>query len=103
MATATLNWTLPTTRDNGVSLTIDEIKHVAVSMSADGGSTFGPESFVLPNEPQTFVVSNLVVGEYLFRVVVEDTAGRRSFPAEVVGNVLAPPAAIADLTVSIVD
>jgi hypothetical protein len=103
MATATLSWTLPMTRDNGVVLDIGEIAFTAISMSADAGASFGPESNVLPTDPQTFVVDGLVVGEYLFRAVVVDTAGRRSFPAEVVGSVLAPPAAIADFTVVITD
>lgn len=103
MATATLSWTLPTTREGGAPLDISEISHTAISMSADAGASFGPESNVLPTDPQTFVIGSLVVGEYLFRAVVVDIDGRRAFPAEVVGNVLAAPAAIADLTVVIVD
>jgi hypothetical protein len=103
MATATLTWTLPTTRENGVSLDISEIRHTLISMSADGGATFGSEAAVLPTDPQTFVVDNLVVGNYVFRAVVEDTDGRRSVPTDQIGSVLAAPSGLADFSVVITD
>ena len=103
MASATLSWTLPTTREGGAALDITEIQHTLISMSVDGGATFGPEAAVLPTDPQTFLVDNLVVGDYVFRAVVEDTAGRRSVPADQTGSVLAAPSAIADLAVVITE
>jgi hypothetical protein len=103
MSTATLNWTIPTVRADGAPMDISEVSHVAISMSADGGANFGPESNVLSTDPQTFVVDSLVPGNYIFRAVVVDTDGRRSGDADQVGNVLAPPGVITDLSVIITD
>jgi hypothetical protein len=101
MARATLNWSLPTTRVNGDALTPGEIAFTDISMSADGGANWAPPIQVPSDAVQTFVVDDLTPGTYLFRATVEDTDGRRSADAEVSGSVLAEPAAIADLTVTI--
>jgi len=101
MARATLNWTLPTTRVDGVTLDPSEIDRTDIVMSADGGANFSPPASVLPTEPQAFVVENLTAGSYLFRAIVVDTAGRVSDHAEATGSVLDAPSAIADLTVTI--
>lgn len=101
MGRATLNWTLPTEREDGVALDVSEILRTDISMSADGGTNFSPTSPVLPTDPQTFVVDNLTAGSYLFRATVIDTLGQPSGDAEVTGSILAPPAAIADLSVTI--
>jgi hypothetical protein len=101
MARATLNWTLPVTRENGVTLDVSEIMGTEISMSADGGANYSPVVVVASDIPQTFVVDNLTAGEYVFRATVVDTADRRSSDAEVTGSILASPAAIADLSVTI--
>lgn len=101
MAKATLNWTLPTQRVNGVALDPAEIDRTDIMMSADGGANFSPPAPVTPDVPQTFEVDNLTAGEYVFRAIVVDTDGRTSDIAEVTGSVLDAPAAIADLSVTI--
>lgn len=101
MARATLNWTLPTTRVNGKTLTPGEIAFTDISMSVDSGANWAPPIQVPSDAVQTFVVDDLTPGTYMFRATVEDTDGRRSADAEVAGSVLAEPAAIADLTVVI--
>lgn len=101
MARATLNWTLPTERVDGTALDPSEIDRTDIMMSADGGANFSSPAPVLPTEPQTFVVDNLTVGSYVFRAIVIDTDGRASDMAEVTGSVLAAPAAITDLSVTI--
>ena len=101
MSRATLNWTLPTTREGGALLDVTEITGTEISMSADGGVTFSPVVLVTAIEPQTFVVDNLTAGDYVFRATVVDTGGRRSTDADVTGSVLAPPSPIADLSVTI--
>lgn len=103
MAQATLNWTLVSTRDDGSPLAPTDIAFTGISMSADGGASFGPEAQVLPTEAQEFVVDGLVPGTYIFRGVVQDVDGRRSGDAEASGSVLAAPSAIADLTVTITE
>ena len=101
MGRATLNWTLPIERADGVPLPASEIAQTDISMSADGGANFSPTSPVLPTDPQTFVVDNLTAGTYLFRATVIDTLGQASGDAEVTGSILAPPTAITDLSVTI--
>lgn len=101
MGKATLSWTLPTEREDGVALPASEIAQTDISMSADGGANFSSTAPVLPTDPQTFVVDNLTAGTYLFRATVIDTLGQPSVDAEATGSILAPPAAIADLSVTI--
>lgn len=101
MSRATLNWTLPTEREDGVALDVSEIMGTEISMSADGGANFSPVVIVAPDVPQTFEVDNLTAGNYEFKATVVDTAGRRSVDAMVTGSILAPPAGIADLSVTI--
>lgn len=103
MAQITLSWVLPTTRANGQALTPDELAGVEIRMSADGGATFGAPAVVPPSVTQEFVVGSLVAGSYLFRFVVEDLQGRRSDSYDAVGDVLAAPSALADVTVVVVD
>ena len=103
MGTATVNWSLPTERDNDVPLAPEDIAGSYISMSADG-NTFGPEAFVPAYVGmQEFQIGNLTAGEYTFRVVIEDTDGRRSDAAEVVDGILAAPKPTADLTVTFSD
>jgi hypothetical protein len=76
---------------------------VNVLMSADLGGNWVSVADVPPTELE-FVVSNLDIGQYNFKVVVEDSAGVRSEDSnEVVGSVPdeSPPSAIADLSVTI--
>jgi hypothetical protein len=78
-----------------------EIAHTAISMSADGGANFSPESPVLPTDPQTFVIDSLVPGTYIFRFVVVDVDGRRSANLEELGVVLSAPGVVTDVVVTI--
>jgi hypothetical protein len=103
MARVTLNWTLPDTRTNGAALPQSAISHTDISMSADGGANFSPPAEVPSDGDQKFEVDGLTFGDYIFRAVVEDNAGRRSDDADVTGTILAPPSAIADLTVTITE
>ena len=103
MGTATVNYSLPTERDNDVPLALEEIMGSYVSMSADN-INFGPEAFVPASDGlQEFVIGNLTAGTYTFRVVIEDTDGRRSDAAEVRDGILAAPKATSDLTVTFSD
>jgi len=101
MGRATLNWTLPTTREDGVALDVSEIMGTEISMSADGGANYSPVVVVASDVPQTFVVDNLTAGTYAFKATVVDTADRRSVDAVVTGTLLAAPAGIDDLSVTI--
>lgn len=77
MKTALITWDLPTTRQSGLPLAITDIKHVEVLLSADLGATYGLLDAVAPPVTQ-LSVPDLEVGEWRFRLVVVDTADRRS-------------------------
>lgn len=103
MKTATLNWTLPTTRTSGGALDVSEIARVDIYMSADAGANFVLAGNRVPTEAQEFIVSDLDVGTYTFRVVVVDTSDRPSLPSDVDAIVPdeSPPSQVADLTVTL--
>lgn len=86
---------------NGAPLDVSELDYTDISMSADGGANWAPPIQVPADAVQTFVVDDLTPGSYLFRATVQDKAGRRSADADVAGEVLAEPSAIADLSVTI--
>lgn len=79
-------WDLPTTRESGLPLEVDEILHVEVFLSADLGQTFTPINNIEP--PTTEItVPDLDVGDWIFRLVVVDVDGRRSTNVDVNVNV----------------
>ncbi len=95
MKNALVTWTLPTTRESGLSLDPADIANVEVSMSGDLGANFTPVTTVLPSDPQEAAVSDLDIGDWIFRLIVVDTAGLQSVavdvPAVVDGT---PPGAV---------
>lgn len=103
MANALLTWTLPTTREKGGPLDPTDITETKISMSADNGATFIDLGSVGPSAVQSFLVSDIDVGTYIFSATVVDTLGQGSVATGVAGTVIdvSPPSAIADLTVTI--
>lgn len=105
MSNARIQWVLPTTRESGLPLAESEIAFVEVLMSADGGTNYVMVDQVAPPTLEV-LVSDLDVGTYHFKAVVEDSNQRRSADsAEVTGEVLdtSNPSAIPTLTVTIED
>jgi len=101
MARATLNWDLPTERENGAALTPADISHTEISMSADAGDNFSPSANVASDVTQEFVVDDLAPGDYIFRAVVVDAGLRRSDSVEIPGSVLTPPLGVQNFAVTI--
>ena len=101
MARATLNWDLPTERENGAALPPENISHTEISMSADAGDNFSPPANVASDVTQEFIVDDLAPGDYLFRAVVVDAGLRRSDSVEIVGSVLTPPLGVQNFEVTI--
>ena len=103
MATATLTWTLPTTRIDGASLPSTEIASVNVFDSAAPdpaiaiGTVSGPGT--------TFTTGVLTVGSHGFSVVVIDTTGHSSVASNVavvvVNPTLANPSPVTDLAATL--
>lgn len=77
MANVKLKWSLPTTRQSGKPLAPADIQSVELAQSADGGNSFGVIDVLPPSVLET-TVNELEPGEWFFRGVVVDSAGRRS-------------------------
>ena len=96
----TLTWTLPTARTGGGELPIEEIQHVIVELSADGGENYSAIETVLPTDVQQFVQNEMEAGAWHFRLVVWDTLGQQSAPGLHVETVAdeSPPNPVENIT-----
>jgi hypothetical protein len=94
MSTATLTWTLPTTRVDGSPLAATDIASIDIF---DSGAAIGNA----PGAATTFTTGVLTVGAHGFTVVVNDTTGHQSAPSNVASVTVAPtlavPSAVTDL------
>ena len=81
MRNAIVSYDLPTTRQSGLPLDPADIAGVEVSLSADGGANFAVLDTVAP--PATSLEqTELEPGDYMFRLIVIDTNGRRGNPVD---------------------
>ena len=81
-----VSWDLPTTRESGLPLDQADIQHVEVLLSADLGATFTSINNIVP--PTTNItVPDLDIGDWVFRLIVVDTAGRQSVEVDTPVNV----------------
>jgi hypothetical protein len=97
MKTATLVWVDPTARVNGVAETAADIAFIDVQMSADQGANFISLAHVVAGI-QKFVQTELEVGTYIFKLLVNTTDGLVS--AGVTGSATVAPPAVASNDVS---
>lgn len=81
-----VSWDLPTTRESGLPLDPADIQHVEVLLSADLGATFTPINNIVPPDTD-ILVPDLDIGDWIFRLVVVDTAGRSSADVDTPVNV----------------
>jgi hypothetical protein len=100
MTTATLKWTVPTTRTDDSPLNPGDILSIDVF---DGTTQIGSVS----GAGNSFVTGVLSVGSHSFTVVVNDTAGHKSAPSNIatvtVPATLASPSAVDDLSATLND
>jgi hypothetical protein len=105
MANVRVKWVLPTTRESGKPLAVEDISHVRIEVSADGGSTY-----VLIDDFGADVLETLVqdldFGVWKFRGLVADADGRVSQPVfgtiDIVPQVDdTPPGALLELTLTL--
>jgi hypothetical protein len=89
MKNVTISWVLPTTRQEGGPLPVDEIQHATIELSADGGANFSPIGQFAPDVLSTPVNDLPVSDQYVVRGWVTDTVGQN-------GNQVSVPFAIAD-------
>lgn len=71
MADVRINYALPTQREDNKPLPVDQISHVIVQMSADGGVNFA-EIDQVPAPETEVLVRELEPGTYHFEFVVVD-------------------------------
>lgn len=100
MATATLNWTPPTTRTDGTTLSPDQILNADIFDTASTTPAIPIGTVV--GAANTFTTGILTVGVHNFTVVTNDTLGNSSAASNVasvtVVATLAAPSAVTNLT-----
>lgn len=106
MSTATLNWSLPTTRTDGSPLAASDIASIDV-FDANATDPTAPLT-TIQGAATSFTTGTLADGPHSFTVVLQDTAGHRSDPsnaASVTVVVTPPPVAnpspVTDLTATL--
>ncbi len=76
-----VKWTLPTVRESGQPLPIEDIGGTEVSISADGGANFSVLERV-PADANNLLVPELETGYWVFRLMCFDLKGYLSLPVE---------------------
>lgn len=79
MADVKVLWELPTTRDSGRPLKVEDIDYVRLEMSADEGVNFVTIDVFAPDVLET-IVPELEIGTWVFRGTVVDKKARESDP-----------------------
>ena len=99
---ALISWNLPTTRESGLPLDPLDIAGVEVWLSADLGDNFTVLSTV-PTADTELGVPDLEPGDWIARLVVIDTADRRSDNVDAPFNVPdnSPPGAVTNVQISL--
>ena len=94
----TLQWALPTTRESGKPLAVEDIQHVSIEVSANGGADWALIGTFTP-DVLSAQVTDLDFGTWLFRGIVVDTKGRPSAPLEasLVNEDTTPPSVLLNL------
>ncbi len=102
MNNALVKWTLPTTRQGGGALPVEDIDTTQVSVSGDAGGNFALFANVPPTGPQQAVLSDMDPGDYIFRIVVVDDAGQPGTATHLAGTVAddSAPGAVTGATVT---
>ena len=104
MSTATLTWTIPTTRTDGTPLAPSDV--ASVSVYDDASPTPAVALAVLPGSPVTFTTDTLSPGVHDYTVVVTDVQGNASAASNIATvtvplPALARPSAVTDLAAAL--
>jgi len=96
-------WALPTVRDSGGPLPIEEISHTMIEVTLDGGVTWTELVRVPPTDPQEFRITDAEVGTWGFQGTVVDTNNRSAPPVS--GTAVVPdetaPGPITDFNITL--
>lgn len=80
MRDATFTWVLPTERESGRPIPLNELAGTQVSLSADAGANWTEIDNVPAGAEQTVSVQDLDNGDWIVRFEVADTEGRVGQP-----------------------
>ncbi len=99
-----VKWDLPTERENGRPLPVEEIVGTDVSFRVVGAPTWTPiPPRVIPSVPQEVSVVDVDPGTWEFRCVVVDTKGNESDPEVRSAEVpFSNPKGVQNMTVTVV-
>lgn len=103
MSDATVTWTLPTERENGRPLPIEEIAGTDVSFRVVGAPDFTPiPPGITPDVEQKVTVTDMDPGDWEFRCVVFDIKGNPSTPEDRPAAIpFSPPNPVANMVVTV--
>jgi len=75
---ALLSWSHPSTRENGESLSLSEIKHYIISHRFNNEVT----EYEVPYPEENYKIKDLAEGTHYFTIITVDTEDRKSKPSE---------------------
>ena len=75
---ALLSWSHPSTRENGESLSLSEIKHYIISHRFNNEVT----EYEVPYPEENYKIKDLAEGTHYFTIITVDTEDRTSKPSE---------------------
>lgn len=103
MKNVTVTWDLPTTRESGLPLNADDIQFVEVLLSADLGANFVVVDQILPSTTQEVFLPDQDVGDWIIRLIVVDSADRRSNTVDVPYNIadVTPPGIVLNVGITL--
>lgn len=100
MSNLRIRYDLPAFRADGRPLPASEIAYVAVSISADNGTTFAEVARVAP-PTREYLQTDLDPGLWFFRFVVVDTLGQSSAPVTASFDILpAAPGPVSNVVIT---
>lgn len=102
MQTARVTWELPTEKDNGRPLDLDDIDRVEVLLSANQGQDFSALDPVRPEDEQVSTIPDLEDGDWVVRLVVFDTRQRSGDNVDTPFTIdTAPPGTVKNVNVEL--
>jgi len=105
----TITWDLPTTREDGSPLPVEDIANVVVSLKVDNlAAPWTMMGTVEPTNPdgtlipQGFTAGDVDIGDWLYRLVVNDIQGQPSPPVDTAFSVAsdAGPSIVMNVAIS---
>lgn len=95
MKEISVEWAVPVVRDDGSPMPVAEIAHTEAFLSTDGGTTWTALAQVKPDTTQIVKRQPAPDGNYIFRLVVVGTNGKKGKPVDTPVKVDTPAPGVA--------